>query len=113
MSVRNDSVRAKELLTYIYNRERKSSLATYQKQLRRARRDPTFPEFKETATELAQTLEKRQRLKYRVQKTTCFPDLFSNGHALQPRFNNFLAKLAQKCAGHWAGFGEARAATWC
>ena len=34
-----------------------------------------------------------------MQTTSSFPELFGIGHALRARFNEFLANLAQKCAG--------------
>lgn len=76
-----------------------SSLGTYQKQLRRVRRDPTFPEFTATAADLKKQLETRKRQQHRVQTTASFPELYSTAHAMHTRFNDFLAQLAQKCAG--------------
>jgi len=87
------------VLTAIFDCERKSSLATYHKQLRRARRDPTFPEFKTTAAEILKQLTILNRKEHRVQTISSFPELYATAHALSARFNDFLAKLVQKCSG--------------
>merc|ERR1711920_565436 len=88
-----------DLLTMTFNREREASLETYEKQLRRARRDPTFPEYKLACTELMEQLEKLQRQSNRVQTISSFPELYKIAHEQHKRFNDFLAALAQKCAG--------------
>ena len=98
-AVRANLAHAVDLLTAVYNRERMSSLETYRKQLRRARRDPTYPEFKATADELIEQLAKLKRNELRMQTTASFPKLYSIAHDVSNRFNAFLAKLAQKCAG--------------
>ena len=97
-AVRTDLVRASNLLSAVFRREMKASLETYQKQLRRARRDPNYPEFRAAALALMEQLLALQRKKHRVQTITSFPALFSHAAALLPRFNAFLRKLAQKCA---------------
>ena len=96
-AVRADIERAVDLLTTVFERERRSSLDTYFKQLRRARRDPTFPEFQESANELKKQLRLLHRKDFRVQTTTSFPKLFAAAYAAHARYNKFLALLAQKC----------------
>jgi len=98
-AVRADPVHATDVLTTIFDRERKSSLGTYQKQLRRARRDPTFPEFKTAAADLMEQLATLNRKELRVQTSASFPELYNNAHIRSKRFNDFLAALAHKCAG--------------
>ena len=98
-AMHGDVATAADVLTKVFDRERKSSLETYQKQLRRARRDPTFPEFKDTAVELLKELSTLNRTQHRVQTTASFPELYSTAQGMHTRFNDFLAKLAQKCAG--------------
>ena len=98
-AVQQDTERSSELLISVFDRERKSSLDTYQKQLRRVRRDPTFREFAIEAADLKKKLKTLSRKKLRVQTTASFLDLYSAAHAMHTRFNSFLAKLAQKCAG--------------
>merc|ERR1719201_443734 len=44
-------------------------------------------------------LEKLQRDELRVQTTSSFPELYKIVHAQHKRFNDFLAAVAQKCAG--------------
>ena len=98
-AVRTDIDHATYVLTAIFNRERNSSLETYHKQLRRARRDPTFPEFKTAAVEIKKRLKLLKRKEYRVQTISLFPRLYAAAHGLVPRFHNFLTLLVQKCAG--------------
>ncbi|MCP4465595.1 MAG: C-type lectin domain-containing protein [Halieaceae bacterium] len=98
-AVRADPDHAVVVLSEVFNHERKSSLGTYTKQLRRARRDPTFPEFKATASSLGNQLAKLQRRELRVQSTSSFPKLYQRAHQLRKRYNEFIAQLAQKCAG--------------
>ena len=99
-AVRDDMKGAKILLTTVFDRERNASLETYHKQLRRARRDPTFPEFKATAARMLDDLISRRRQEqYRLQSTASFPTLRANAHAIYDRFNAFLAKLCEKCVG--------------
>ena len=93
-----DSEHATDLLTTAFDQERMSSLDTYQKQLRRVRRDPTFSEFTHAAADLTKRLETLNRNQYRVQTNALFSELYSTAFALSPRFNRFVGKLAQKCA---------------
>merc|ERR1719362_2651290 len=98
-AVREDLDHATDVLATIFERERKSSLMTYHKQLRRARRDPTFPEFKASAAENLKELTILNRKEHRVQTISSFPELYATAHALSVRFNDFLSKLVQKCSG--------------
>ena len=98
-AVRADIDHATRLLTDIFNSERKSSLGTYRKQLIRARRDPTFPEFQAAANELEKQLTTLNRKEHRVQTSASFPELYATASAMHARLNDFLAQLAQKCAG--------------
>ena len=98
-AVRANIVHAKDVLTTVFDRERKASLSTYRKQLRRARRDPNFPEFKQATTDLMKQLSALNRREHRVQTISFFPKLYATAHAHHQRFNQFLAKLAQRCAG--------------
>ena len=99
-AVRADLEYAKRLLNAVFDRERKASLGTYQKQLRRARRDPNFPEFKLTANGLQKELQTRQRKeKFRKQSTALFPTLRADAQVLYKRFSDFLAMLSEKCVG--------------
>ena len=97
-AVKSAPEHASEVLTAIFDRERKSSLDTYQKQLRRARRDPTFPEFKGASASVMSQLEKFNRKELRVQTASSFSELYSTAHSMLKRFNVFLANLAQKCS---------------
>ena len=96
--VRADTDRASGLLAEVYERLRKASLRMYHKQLKRARRDPTYPEFNSTANYLMKQLGELQRKQYRVQTISSFPELYSSACLLLKRFNDFLAALALKCA---------------
>ena len=98
-AVRTDIDHATYVLTAIFNRERNSSLETYHKQLRRARRDPTFPEFQAAANELEKQLATLNRKEHRVQTSASFSELYATASAMHARLNDFLAHLAQKCAG--------------
>ena len=97
-AVSANPVSAKKLLSAIFDGERKASLSTYQKQLRRARRDPTFPEFSTEVADLMRKLKKFHRKELRVQTTRSFHELYSTAQAMHKRFNDFLTALAQKCA---------------
>ena len=93
-----DPVNATNLLTAIFNREREASLGTYQKQLRRSRRDPTFPEFTTATVKLMKQLEKFDRKQLRIQTTNSFFELYATAEAMHKRFNEFLVALSHKCA---------------
>ena len=98
-AVRADLPRATTLLREVFDQERKRSLGTYHKQLRRARRDPTYPEFKALTGGLLSQLAKDGRAKHRVQTISSFPELRTAAHDLQPRFNAFVRMLSDRCAG--------------
>ena len=98
-AVRAHPKHATNILTTIFEIERKESLASYHKQLQRARRDPTFPEFKTTAAQLLEQLARLKRGEYRRQTISSFAGLYEKGHALTKRYNDFLAALAHKCSG--------------
>ena len=59
----------------------------------------TFSEFTHAAAGLTKRLETLNRKQYRVQTNSVFSELYSTAFALTARFNRFLGKVAQKCAG--------------
>ena len=97
-AVRTDYGSATKLLRDVYKLERLRSLETYRKQLQRARRDPTYPEFKAVAERLSAECQKRNRKKLRVQSISFFPQLYAAAHKLQSRFHDFLRELSRRCA---------------
>ena len=97
-ALREDLPRATKLLKDVFDQQRMRSLETYRKQLQRARRDPTYPEFKAVAGRLLDTCTKYNRKNHRVQTIKSFPRLYAAAYNLRPRFNNFLAELSRRCA---------------
>ena len=97
-AVHADPVRATKVLTAVFRSEKDSSLRTYRKQLRRARRDPTYFEFEGAAVDLLKQLTKLHRKEHRVQTVRSFPELYANACGIVKHFNEFLSKLAEKCA---------------
>ena len=98
-AVRADLSRSTKLLRAVFDRERMRSLETYRKQLRRARRDPTYPEFKGVAQCLSHLCKEHNRQKHRVQTIAFFPKLYATASSLADRFHDFLEDLSRRCAG--------------
>ena len=98
-AVRADLPGSAKLLKAVFDRERMRSLDTYRKQLRRARRDPTYPEFKGVARSLSQLCVQHDRAKQRVQTLAFFPDLYAAAYGLRDRFQEFVHELSRRCAG--------------
>ena len=99
-SVRADLTHAKPMLLAVFDQERKRSLRMYKKQLRRARRDPTYPEYKKQAKDLLAKCAQFGRSKaHRQQTISSFPQLYIVAAHLHERFNALLAELARRCSG--------------
>ena len=97
-AVQADLPRATKFLTEVFEHERDRSLETYRKQLRRARRDPTYPEFKSVAGRLFSKCAERKREEHRLQTISSFPRLYATGYKLRSRFNAFIQELSRHCA---------------
>ena len=91
--------RATKLLREVFHRERMRSLETYRKQLRRARRDPTYPEFKAVAAYVSGKCLADKRQKHRLQTISSFPRLYTVAYNLRSRFHDFIHELSRRCAG--------------
>ena len=96
--VRQDLKRATKVLTDVYDKERRRSLETYRNQMRRARRDPTYPEFKDVAERLLQRLTDENRTELRIQTISSFPKLYAASADIHPRFVAFVKEIARRCA---------------
>jgi len=97
-AVQAELPRATKMLTTVFDRERERSLGTYRRQLRRARRDPTYPEFKLQAKNIVRMCSDRDRKSQRVQTVSFFPRLYSVAYSIRPRFVALLEELSRRCA---------------